>query len=158
MYELLDEQKRNSLQIIPHPYLVAQGMYQMIYGIIVEYVIFMHKILVADDETDLLSITKSLLERNGFHVCAISTGKDIDAVISSFKPDLILLDISLGNSDGRTICKEIKTRKETSHVQVLLFSGNSNVSESVSHFLADGFVEKPFSKQQLLTSINGLLK
>ena len=104
----------------------------------------MHKILVVDDEPDLLSITKSLLERNNFEVCAILTGNDIDVVISSFKPELILLDISLGNADGRIICKEIKTRKETSHVQVLLFSANLNVKDTVFHFLADGFVEKPF--------------
>ena len=118
----------------------------------------MYKVLVVDDEPDLLTVIKSLLERNNFEVCAISSSKDIDLVISSFKPEVILLDISLGNTDGRIICQEIKTRKESSHVQVLLFSANLNVRDTVSQFLADGFVEKPFSIQELLNSINGLLK
>jgi DNA-binding response OmpR family regulator len=117
----------------------------------------MHKILIIDDELDLLSITKSLLERNNFEVCAISTGKDIGTVISSFKPEVILLDISLGDADGRTICKEIKTKQETSHLRVLLFSANFNAKDTIFHFFADGFVEKPFSKEQLLNSIKGVL-
>jgi len=117
----------------------------------------MHKILVVDDEPDLLSATKSLLERNNFEVCAISTGKDIDATLSSFEPGLVLLDISIGDLDGRVICRHIKTRQETSHIQVVLFSGSSNVRETIPQFLADGFLEKPFSKKELLDSINAAL-
>lgn len=117
----------------------------------------MHRILVIDDDPDLLSVTKSLLERHDFEVCALSNGEDIDATISFFRPALILLDISLGNADGRIICREIKTRKESSHVPVLLFSGNTNINDTISPFLADGFVGKPFSRKELLTAINAVL-
>lgn len=117
----------------------------------------MHKILLIDDDDDLLSVTKSLLERHNFEVCALSSGKDIEATISSFKPALVLLDISLGTADGRVICRNIKTRKESSHVPVLLFSGNTNIRETLSPFLADGFVAKPFTRKELLTSISAVL-
>jgi DNA-binding response OmpR family regulator len=117
----------------------------------------MQRILIVDDEPDLLSITKSLLERNNFEVYTVSHPKDIDGAISSFKPELIILDISLGSADGRIICREIKSRKETSHIQVLLFSANLNVRETISQYLADGFVEKPFSKSELLDSLNTVL-
>lgn len=117
----------------------------------------MHKILVVDDDFDLLSITKSLLERNDFEVHAISNANDIDAVIASFNPEVILLDISIGNEDGRIICRELKTTKGSSHLPVLLFSANLDVSDTLAPYLADGFVEKPFSKNELLNSIHAAL-
>ena len=117
----------------------------------------MHKILIVDDEIDLLQVIEIFLVRRNFLVKAISKWENIRTAIQSFEPDLILLDISLKGADGRVICKQLKTNKETVHIPVLLFSANYGVEQTVSEFLADGFIEKPFDLSKLISEIHSIL-
>ena len=117
----------------------------------------MKKILVLDDDTDIVTVVQLVLESNGFEVRAITRWQKIYAEIETFKPDLILLDVSLGNQDGRNICKQIKSDKETQNISVILFSANLNVEKSVAECMADNFIAKPFDINELIRGINNEL-
>ncbi|HUS03604.1 MAG TPA: response regulator [Chitinophagaceae bacterium] len=117
----------------------------------------MKRILVVDDDIDILTVVQLVLESNGFEVIAISDWKQIYPQIDAFKPNLILLDVSLGTQDGRNICKQLKSSNETRHISVILFSANHNVEKSVSECLADSFISKPFDINNLIEGINNQL-
>lgn len=117
----------------------------------------MKKILVLDDDIDILTVVQLVLSNNGFDVSAISDWRQIYTQIDTFKPDLILLDVSLGTQDGRNICKQVKSGIGTKHIPVILFSANHNVEKSVSECLADSFISKPFDINDLIDGINDKL-
>lgn len=117
----------------------------------------MKKILVVDDDIDILTVVQLVLESNGFDVMAISNWQYIYSKIDSFKPDLILLDVSLGTQDGRNICKQLKSSPQTKHISIILFSANHNVEKSIEECLADSFISKPFDINDLIQGINNEL-
>jgi len=113
----------------------------------------MDKILVVDDDVDILTLVQMTLAMNGFDVEAVSRWQSIDHSIVNFNPDLILLDVSLGGADGREICKKIKSTKETEHIPVILFSANIEMEKSVDACNAQAFISKPYELPKLLQTI-----
>ena len=113
----------------------------------------MKKILVADDDIDILILVKMTLGMQGFTVDAISNWKDIDERVSQFGPDLILLDVSLGGADGRDICKKLKQEPQTKHIPVILFSANAEMGESIQECQAQAFIAKPYELSHFLKTI-----
>ncbi len=89
----------------------------------------MKRILVVDDDIDILCVVQLVLDSNGFEVVAISDWQQIYGQIEEFKPDLILLDVSLGTQDGRNICKQLKSNINTKHISVILFFSQSQCGE-----------------------------
>ncbi len=86
----------------------------------------------------------------------ILTGR-IHSSIKSFDPDVILLDISLNGADGRVICKQVKTNRETEKIHVLLFSAHYGMKQTVYESFADDFIEKPFDLSNLVAKIDSLV-
>lgn len=117
----------------------------------------MKRILVVDDDVDILCVVQLVLDSNGFEVVAISDWKQIDGQIVGFNPDLILLDVSLGTQDGRNICKQLKSNASTKHISIILFSANHNVEKSIPECQADYFIAKPFDINNLIQGINNQL-
>ena len=113
----------------------------------------MKKILVVDDDQDILILVQMVLSMNNFVVEAISRWEEIGDRIKSFKPDLILLDVALIGADGREICKQIKTANETKNIPVILFSAHADVADSLDESLAQGFIAKPFEISHLLETL-----
>jgi len=114
----------------------------------------MSKVLVVDDDTDILTVVEIILRMHKFTVKAISRWEDIDSSIQTFSPDLILLDVALGSADGRELCKKLKQSEETRHIPVILFSAHYNLVNSIHEFMADGLVTKPFETSYLVETIN----
>ncbi|HEV8080592.1 MAG TPA: response regulator [Chitinophagaceae bacterium] len=117
----------------------------------------MKRILVVDDDIDILTVVQLLLDSKGFEVVAISNWQQIYSKIDVFKPDLILLDVALGTQDGRNICKQLKSGNDTKHIPIILFSANHNVEKSIPECLADSFISKPFDINHLIEQINDQL-
>lgn len=113
----------------------------------------MDKILVVDDDIDILTLVKMSLKINGFDVEALSKWEQIYNNIDSFSPDLILLDVSLGGADGREICKNLKTNAETAHIPVILFSANADMEKSLAYCHAEAFISKPYELSYFLNTI-----
>lgn len=113
----------------------------------------MNKILIVDDDIDILTLVKMTLTMNDYNVEAISRWENIDTSIESFNPDLILLDVSLGGADGREICKRLKSQTETQEIPVILFSANIEMGRSVDDCNAQAFIAKPYDLQNFLQTI-----
>jgi DNA-binding response OmpR family regulator len=117
----------------------------------------MSRILVVDDDVDILSVMEILLSMKGFDVEVIAKGENTFPKINSFKPDLILLDVLISGFDGRTICKELKSNKNTSHIPVIMFSAHPGAAATIADYGADDFIAKPFDVNILLAKVNAQL-
>jgi two-component system phosphate regulon response regulator PhoB len=115
----------------------------------------MKRILAVDDNIDILSVLRFILEDSGYKVDTLSDGHHLFDKINEHTPDLILLDIMLGNDlDGRDLCKNVKDRPETHTIPVILISATHNKSDLFNRNGApDDFIAKPFDMYVLLNSI-----
>ena len=118
----------------------------------------MSKILVVDDDVDILSVMEILLSMKGFDVEVTSKGENTFPKIESFKPDLILLDVLISGHDGRVICKQLKSNKSTSHIPIIMFSAHPGAAATISDYGADDFIAKPFDVNNLIQKVNYQLK
>ena len=114
----------------------------------------MFKILVIDDDVDLLFLGSSLLRQKGFDVFSLAKADNIFYFIDFFKPDLILLDVKLGDQDGRNICQQLKENAETKSIKIILYSAFPETSVEYAKYGADDFVVKPYELDHLITRIN----
>jgi len=112
------------------------------------------KILVLDDDNDILEILTLLLEETGYEVKTLNCGDNVFDDIKEFQPDLILMDVMLAGMDGRSICKDIKDNHLTSFLPVILVSGTHDLAKSL-HLpgAPNDFVAKPFDIDFLLSKI-----
>ncbi len=114
----------------------------------------MSKILVVDDDIDILSVMEILLSMKGFDVEVTSKGENTFPKIESFKPDLILLDVLISGHDGRVICKQLKSNKSTSHIPVIMFSAHPGAAATINDYGANDFISKPFDVNNLMKKVN----
>ncbi len=117
----------------------------------------MSKILVVDDDIDILSVMEILLSMKGFEVEVTSKGENTFPKIESFKPDLILLDVLISGHDGRAICKQLKSNKSTRHIPIIMFSAHPGAAATISDYGADDFIAKPFDVNNLMQKVNNQL-
>ncbi|HNP21687.1 MAG TPA: response regulator [Panacibacter sp.] len=117
----------------------------------------MKKILIADDDVDILTLMEAMLSIHRFKVQTVSNWQHIDSSVAQFEPDLILLDISLGGADGRDICKTIKEAEATQHIPLILFSANAEMGRNIEQYHAQAFIAKPFHLSSLLKTIGSYL-
>lgn len=112
------------------------------------------KILVVDDDLDILEIIGLILESEGYEVELMSNGQEIFEHITQFSPDLIILDVMLGNMDGREICNNIKNTRGTLHIPIIMISATHNMAESLrKNCQPDDFLEKPFDIVSLINKV-----
>jgi DNA-binding response OmpR family regulator len=114
----------------------------------------MSKILVVDDDVDILSVMELLLTMKGFEVEVAAKGDNAFPKVKSFKPDIILLDVLISGQDGRIICRKLKSNNETRHIPVIMFSAHPGAAASISDYGADDFIAKPFDVTHLLQKVN----
>jgi len=113
------------------------------------------KILVIDDDIDILSVVGFILKRNGFEIVPFSSPPpNFVEKVSEIKPAVILLDVQLAGYDGRELCKLVKEVKQHSHIPVLLFSANHHYKYGIDKYLCDDFIEKPFEIEFFLDKIS----
>lgn len=114
----------------------------------------MRRILAVDDDKDILEVLQFILEDFGYEVETLSDGHFLFDKIKTTSPDLILLDIMLGNLDGRQLCKDVKSKEETHNIPVILVSASHSIQESINQNGApDAFIAKPFDIYELLDTI-----
>jgi DNA-binding response OmpR family regulator len=121
----------------------------------------MKRILAVDDNNDILEILRYILEDSGYTVDTLSNGHHLFDQIKQHTPDLILLDIMLGDMDGRVLCRDIKQTNETHEIPVVLISASHKMYESIARHdvgAPDDFVEKPFDMNVLLNVIENNLR
>jgi DNA-binding response OmpR family regulator len=119
----------------------------------------MQRILAVDDNEDILEVMKLILEDYGYEVSTLADGRLLFDVVAKDHPDLILLDVMLGNTDGRELCRQIKTKKETSNIPIILVSASHQVSDRfiINGSAPDDFLAKPFNITDLLEKVEAHL-
>lgn len=118
----------------------------------------MSKILVIDDDLDILSVMEILLSMRGYNVEVTAKGENTFPKIETFKPDLILLDVLISGYDGRVICKQLKSNEETKHIPVIMFSAHPGAAASIADYGANDFISKPFDVDHLLKKVKEQLQ
>jgi len=112
------------------------------------------KILIIDDDTDILYVVGIILGKNGFEAVTFnSPPPNLVEEIIQINPAVILLDVQLGGYDGRALGKQIKEVKKLMHIPVVLFSANNHFKYDVTAYLCDDFIEKPFAVDFFLDKI-----
>lgn len=111
------------------------------------------KILVVDDEPDILEFLQVILEEEGYTVVTSDKGEYLEQLHNGGLPHLILLDVLLSGKDGREIVKYLKSQQETRHIPVIMFSAHPSAEETARQAGADDFLAKPFNIDVLLEKI-----
>jgi len=115
----------------------------------------MKKILLIEDDTDLFSLLKYNLEKEGFSLTGQQTGKGALELCRQVRPDLILLDIMLPDSDGLDICKGIRRDPELAPVPVIFLTARASETDRIVglELGANDYVVKPFFVRELIARI-----
>ena len=114
----------------------------------------MQKLLIIDDNPEILDSLDFLFKSYNFSTCLISDGRDVLEAIESFEPQLIILDIKIGDHDGRQICRQLSTNIFTKHIPIILFSAMNVTSESLLDTGMADFIMKPFEIDLLMSKVN----
>lgn len=118
------------------------------------------KILIVDDEDDILFILKSVLTKKGYHVKEAYSGEECLSIIEKDRPDLIIMDIMMPGLDGWETARKIKTRPETSQIPISMLSVKSDPEDkhkSFNYSMADEHLSKPVDFDLLLDAADNLL-
>jgi CheY-like chemotaxis protein len=111
------------------------------------------KVLVVDDDPDLVAICSLILESEGYTVESARNGSEaVDKLQDHDDIDLVLLDVMMPVLDGLSVCKMVKRDPRTKDLPVVLISASSVLREKGKH-LADAVIEKPFDIDDLITTV-----
>lgn len=117
------------------------------------------KVLVADDEPNIVVALEYLLQRGGYEVIIARNGEEALKQIETHVPDLVLLDIMMPLRSGYDVCKRIREQAAWRHIKIVMLSAKGRETE-VNRGMAAGadlYVTKPFSTRELLEKVRGLL-
>jgi DNA-binding response OmpR family regulator len=117
------------------------------------------RVLIADDEENIVTALEFLLQRRGYETRVAKNGDEALAEVERFAPDLVLLDVMMPRKSGYEVCQRMRGRPEWGHIKVIMLSAKGReveVSKGVS-LGADLYITKPFSNTELVAKIDGLL-
>lgn len=117
----------------------------------------MAKILIIDDEVNIVELARLYLEREGFAVGSAATGRDGLTMQARTEPDLVILDIMLPDIDGLEVCRQLRTR---SSVPILMLSARKEDIDKVVglELGADDYLAKPFNPHELVARVKAILR
>lgn len=115
------------------------------------------KILVLDDNEDILDVVHEALSYSQFEVKSVSDGASFMTILEEFRPDLVLLDFRISGHNGGEICRNIKTHPAFSDTPVIIFSAYVNRTEELTAYGCDAVINKPFDLVELLSKVNDLI-
>lgn len=116
-------------------------------------------IMVVDDNPDIVTIVKTILEGRGYSVQCAYSGLEVFGLLDEQKPDLIILDIMLPQMDGLEVLTKLKGASETASIPVILLTAKVQYEDVLGGYKlgADYYITKPFTSTQLINGINLLL-
>lgn len=118
------------------------------------------KILIVEDEKDILQLVKLYLEKEGFRILTAATGTEGLRSAKQDKPDLVVLDLMLPEIDGLDICKRLRSAPETARLPIIMLTAKAEESDTVIglELGADDYVTKPFSPKTLVARVKALFR
>jgi len=118
------------------------------------------KILIVDDEEDILTLLEYNLEKAGFKVISADDGPEAIELTKKENPSLIILDIMLPSMEGTEVCKVIKRDNATSHIPIIMLTAKGEEVDRIVglELGADDYITKPFSPRELILRVKAVLK
>lgn len=115
----------------------------------------MRKIALIEDDADLFALVKYNLEKEGFAFVGAQTGRGVIDLCRRERPDLVLLDIMLPDSDGLDICKGIRQHQELAHIPVIFLTARASETDRIVglELGANDYIVKPFFVRELIARI-----
>jgi two-component system cell cycle response regulator DivK len=107
------------------------------------------KVLILDDDTDILQICSIVLRKKGFDTSTLNNSNQILDQVRSYQPDVILMDNWIPGPGGIEATRQLKSDPELQDIPVIFFSANSNVTQLAREAQADYFLQKPFDISEL---------
>lgn len=117
------------------------------------------KILIVDDDEDILLIVQTLLTNAGYAPILARNGREGIEQATAKQPDLILLDVTMPQMSGWEVCATLKNLPETSFIPIVMLTVKSEIKDLITGMQvgADDYITKPFSPRKLVERINQLL-
>jgi len=119
------------------------------------------KILVVDDDPDVLFATTRVVKKGGYLTLTASSGKQAMETIKNIKPDLVLMDLVMPDVEGLDLCRQIKEDPDLKGIFVVLTSGIRVESDQQADGLdsgADGYITRPLSNRELLSRVDSMVR
>jgi len=118
------------------------------------------KILVVDDEKDIIELVQYNLEKEGYKISSAFSGEECLEYIKTKFPDLILLDLMLPKIDGLDVCKILKSNSRTSNIPIVMLTAKGEETDIVLglELGADDYITKPFKLRELLARVKAVLR
>jgi CheY-like chemotaxis protein len=116
-------------------------------------------IMVVDDNPDIITIVRTILEGKGYNVNSAYSGAELLSSLEKDKPDLVVLDIMMPQMDGLEVLTRLKAAPETAAIPVILLTAKVQYEDVLGGYKlgADYYITKPFTSTQLINGINLLL-
>jgi DNA-binding response OmpR family regulator len=117
------------------------------------------KILIADDEQNIVISLEFLMKREGFEVSIANDGEEAVNMIRAQRPDLVLLDVMMPKKSGFEVCQEIKADPALQAVRILMLTAKGRDTEVTKGLAlgADAYMTKPFSTKELVERVRSML-
>lgn len=118
------------------------------------------KILIVDDEKDIVKVLDYNLKKEGFRAVSCYDGEDALDLALKEHPDLIILDLMLPGLDGLEVCKTLKKENKTSSIPIIMLTAKAQEADKVIglELGADDYITKPFSPRELIARVKALLR
>lgn len=117
------------------------------------------RVLIADDEPNIVVSLEFLMERHGYQIQVATTGDEVIPAVRSFQPDLVLLDVMLPGKTGFEICQELRQDAGYRDLKIIMLTAKGRDTEVTKGLAlgADAYITKPFSTKDLLAKVRELL-
>jgi len=117
------------------------------------------KILIADDEPNIVVSLEFLMKQRGYEVRVVNDGAEALRVVADFRPDLILLDVMMPSVSGYDICQKVRENPDWQDIRIVMLSAKGRDIEVTKGMAvgADAYVTKPFSTRDLIAKVGELL-
>lgn len=117
------------------------------------------KILIADDEPNIVASLEFLMKQKGYEVNVVNDGESALAAVSAFGPDLILLDVMLPRMSGYDVCQKVRENPAWQGIRIIMLSAKGRGIEVTKGMAigADAYVTKPFSTRDLVAKVREML-
>jgi DNA-binding response OmpR family regulator len=113
----------------------------------------MKKVLIIEDEQDIIDIATMILEDEGYEVSSFSDFVGYESKVNDCRADLVLLDLNLQGYNGKDICKYIKSQDHLKQTSVVLMSANKDIKLVKEEAGADAFICKPFDLTDFIQTV-----
>lgn len=117
------------------------------------------KVLIVDDEPNIVLSVEFLMQREGHEVMTASDGQEATELLATARPDLMILDVMMPRKNGFEVCAEVRADPELSGMPILMLTAKGREAEMKKGISlgADAYITKPFSTHDLVAKVHELL-